>query len=478
MEYVENFNLISEMVGDALGVNVTYDEPEDFDGEGLPNEKAQRFYQLLNEMHMSLFEGSSDTKLSMCVRLLASKSNWNVPGEDPHKHLKEFQVVCSTPLRPEGITEDHIKLRAFPSSLQGAAKDWLYYLESNSVTTWNDLKRVFLESYFPASRAASIRKDICGIRQGNESLAEYRERFKQLVSSYPQHQITEQLLIQYFYEGLLPMDRNILDVVAGGALVDKTPVAAKALIENMSLNSQQFTTRNNYTVQTKGVNDIQVSSSNKALETRIEELTSLVKQMIVSKPQTTKLCDIYTYTEHPTDVCHILQDDSVTQFPQAYAANFFNQSNNQRGYNIPDLSTNKYHPNWRNHLNLRYGNHQPTQQQLVIPLPQPQTTPQVSTSAPSGPSLEDLVKQMAVNNLQFQQQIDSSIQTLQTQIGQLTTSMNAIQQAQGSNQIPAQTVVNPKGLNANVSAISLRSEKISTFWTCMEKQIQADRLSF
>lgn len=31
-------------------------------------------------------------------------------GEDPHKHLKEFQVVCSTPLKPEGITEDHIKL--------------------------------------------------------------------------------------------------------------------------------------------------------------------------------------------------------------------------------------------------------------------------------------------------------------------------------------------------------------------------------
>ena len=52
------------------------------------------------------------------------------------------------------------------------------------------------------------------------------------------------------------MDRNILDAASGGALVDKTPVAAKALIENMSLNSQQFTTRNNSMVQTKGVNDI------------------------------------------------------------------------------------------------------------------------------------------------------------------------------------------------------------------------------
>ncbi|XP_050897500.1 uncharacterized protein LOC127104362 [Lathyrus oleraceus] len=228
------------------------------------------------------------------------------------------------------------------------------------------------------------------------------------------------------------MDRNILNASSDRALGDKTPVAAKALIENMSLNSQQFTTINNSMVQTK-----------------------------VSKPQTTKLCGICTSIEHPTETCPILQDDSVTQLPQACAANFFNQSNNQRGYNIPDLSTNKYHPNWRNHPNLRYGNQQPTQQQLVIPLPQPQTTPQVSTFVPSGPSLEDLVKQMAVNDLQFQQQTNSSIQTLQTQIGQLATSMNAMRQAQGSNQLPAQTIVNPKGLNVNVSAILLRSRKVT-----------------
>src|SRR3954463_8520874 len=59
---------------------------------------------------------------------------------------------------------------------------------------------------------------------------------------------------------------------------------------------------------------------------------------------------------------------------------------------------------------------------------------QVVCSAPSEPSLEDIVKQMAANNLQYQQQVDSTLQTLQTQIGQLATLMNAMQQAQGSNQ--------------------------------------------
>src|SRR3954466_5773676 len=61
---------------------------------------------------------------------------------------------------------------------------------------------------------------------------------------------------------------------------------------------------------------------------------------------------------------------------------------------------------------------------------------QVVCSAPSEPSLEDIVKQMAANNLQYQQQIDSTLQTLQTQIGQLATLLNAMQQAQGSNQQP------------------------------------------
>ncbi|RDX83308.1 hypothetical protein CR513_35789, partial [Mucuna pruriens] len=46
-------------------------------------------------------------------------------GEDPHKHLKEFHVISST-MRLQGILEDYIKMKAFPFSLDGAVKDWLY----------------------------------------------------------------------------------------------------------------------------------------------------------------------------------------------------------------------------------------------------------------------------------------------------------------------------------------------------------------
>nr|KYP40314.1 hypothetical protein KK1_038357 [Cajanus cajan]KYP44200.1 hypothetical protein KK1_034312 [Cajanus cajan] len=94
-------------------------------------------------------------------------------GEDPHKHLKEFHIVCSTMKAPD-VQEDHIYLKAFPHSVEVVSKDWLYYLAPRSITSWDDLKRMFLEKFFPASRTTTIRKDILGIRQlGVESLYEY-----------------------------------------------------------------------------------------------------------------------------------------------------------------------------------------------------------------------------------------------------------------------------------------------------------------
>ena len=84
-------------------------------------------------------------------------------GEDPYHHLKELHVVC-TSMKPTGVTKDQIKLRAFSFSLKDLAK------------TWNEMRKLFLEKYFPASRATNIRKEICGVRQHNgESLHEYWE---------------------------------------------------------------------------------------------------------------------------------------------------------------------------------------------------------------------------------------------------------------------------------------------------------------
>ena len=50
------------------------------------------------------------------------------------------------------------------------------------------------------------------------------------------------------------MDRSMVDVASGGALMDKTPVIARDLIANMAANTQQFGTR--AMVPTRGMNEV------------------------------------------------------------------------------------------------------------------------------------------------------------------------------------------------------------------------------
>ncbi|KAA3457743.1 Copia protein [Gossypium australe] len=58
--------------------------------------------------------------------------------------------------------------------LADQAKDWLYYLPFGSITTSNEMMRLFLEKFFLASKATNIRKDIYGITLfTGETLYEY-----------------------------------------------------------------------------------------------------------------------------------------------------------------------------------------------------------------------------------------------------------------------------------------------------------------
>ena len=67
-----------------------------------------------------------------------------------------------------------------------------------------------------------------GIRQSHrETLSKYWEIFEQLCIQCPHYQIPDQLLIQYFYEGLMPTGRSIIDAANEGALIEKTPEAAR-----------------------------------------------------------------------------------------------------------------------------------------------------------------------------------------------------------------------------------------------------------
>ncbi|KAM1211479.1 hypothetical protein EV2_003314 [Malus domestica] len=63
------------------------------------------------------------------------------------------------------VDGNNLKMKAFPFSLKDKAKDWLYKLAPGTITSWESMKRAFLEKFFPTSRVILLRKQISGIQQ-------------------------------------------------------------------------------------------------------------------------------------------------------------------------------------------------------------------------------------------------------------------------------------------------------------------------
>ena len=62
------------MVSDAHR-HALFEQQDDNHLEESPNEASQRFYNVLANANQPVFEGVTESKLSVCIRLLACKSN-------------------------------------------------------------------------------------------------------------------------------------------------------------------------------------------------------------------------------------------------------------------------------------------------------------------------------------------------------------------------------------------------------------------
>ncbi|CAL9018519.1 unnamed protein product [Prunus brigantina] len=359
--------------------------------------------------------------------------------EDANKHLMEFHVVCSG-MRPANVNEEQVKLRAFPFTLEAKAKEWLYNLPPGSMNTWNQVKQAFLEQYFPATKAASIRKDISAIRpQHGEPFGDYYERFTHLVASCPNHQISEHLLIQYFYEGLCGTDRVMLDAASGGAFMDKTRTNARALLKNIAGNTRQFGGRDE--LPFKKVNEV---STNSSIELQLANLTNLVQQVMVAPKQ---VCGVCSMMGHATDMCPLLMDQGGHE--QANALGGF-QGQQRQKY---DPYSNTYNVGWRDHPHFKWSNQDNGQQFVPNNYNRPPGFSQARPHAPLQP--------------QQQQPPNKAIENLERQMSQLASSMG---QQHQPGRLPSQTVVNPNAEQMNV--VTLRSGKEVFEQPRMQKRIR------
>ncbi|GJY95990.1 hypothetical protein Tco_0512351 [Tanacetum coccineum] len=69
---------------------------------------------------------------------------------DPHDHIREFLAICD--MFKYGETQSEaVKLLIFPLSLCDEAKTWFNELNEDSITPWDQIRRDFINRFFPPS---------------------------------------------------------------------------------------------------------------------------------------------------------------------------------------------------------------------------------------------------------------------------------------------------------------------------------------
>ncbi|KAK9681586.1 hypothetical protein RND81_10G012900 [Saponaria officinalis] len=404
-------------------------------------------------------------------------------------------------MKPDGADDEYLMLRAFPFSLKDAARDWLYYLPPNSMTTWQTMKEVFLAQYFPTSQSSLLKKQISNIEQlDGETMYEYRERFKRICASCPYHGYSQEDLILYFCNSLNQEEARMVNAASGGSIINKTIEEANNLLEELAASSRHFRTKS------RGVHMVkdQPSQRETKLQDQVNSLTNMVKSLIQGK-EGVKDQGCENFDSYNNDYSSCPQNEDDSENVNAVGA-FGGKTHHPTSH---DPFSNTYNPGWRDHPNFRWSNQEeqprprwnnnqngqfgessqfqqnnrqqnprpqfnqsnPNQfnqgsqyhnkQFNQNPPPQPQPPPQKA-----GMSTEDLVLSLA-NSMQtmqgnlttfqamvIQNQNDnkSSITNLERQIGQLSSAIGKLE-ARDSNNLPPVITPNPN----NVCAVSLRN---------------------
>ncbi|KAI5312735.1 hypothetical protein L3X38_041909 [Prunus dulcis] len=410
---------IATFEGLAIHTDLPGSSPSNSESSSDQEEEEMAANELMGDLDIPTIPASpSSILLPTAARNYELKSShlnmlpsfYGLPNEDPLTHIKDiFNVVSSFPLT--GVTEEQLRMRMFPYTLKDKAKYWLNSLKPGSLMTWGAIQKKFLEKYFSTQKTDMLRdKILLFAQQDDESFCEAWERFNGLLNQCPHHGIPLKLQMR-------------------GSYKTKTPEETYELFEEIAMETQHTDTRGKRIAG--GSNDsssVQISK----LEQKLDALLALN-----SRNPLKEVCSICETHDHPTISC---------PFGAAYPEFVQEQAKLVNSYNrgtINDPYSQSYNPGWRNHPNFSWRN---TQNQANPPSLQ---RPQQSSS------LEDIVKQMAINQSNFQQTTQAAISKLEVQLGQIATEI--AQREPGK--WPSQTVINPKNQEAKAVHV-LRSGKI------------------
>ncbi|XP_055960526.1 uncharacterized protein LOC126667263 [Mercurialis annua] len=371
--------------------------------------------------------------------------------EDSLAFIRDFYGIVQT-LPLNNLNEDELRTRCFPHCLKGDARQWLLNQPEGVFLTWEDVYNEFMLRFYSPQKTMDLRAKICNfVQRDPESFHEAWERFKLLLTQCPHHQVPENLLTQFFYDGLNVNCQTLVDTASGGYYGDTTAAELMKTYEKLAMNSRQKAIRG----KRAGIYEI---NSHSDLSAQMADLTKQVKMLVDRDTSNQESCAFCGMFGHNANVCANIGSTP----PNSEEANFMGAFQGRQVKNDPFSNT--YNPGWHNHPNSSWrdqgANRQAPppgfqQQRQVLP-PQQQNIPDRKLSVEEMLSQflatqDTTIKKMDAKIDQLAQSSQASIHKLELQLGQLARTVAEREQGK----LPSNTENNPREV---VMSISLRSE--------------------
>ncbi|KAL6322464.1 hypothetical protein AAG906_008119 [Vitis piasezkii] len=294
-------------------------------------------------------------------------------NENPYSHIKEFEDIVSI-FQEANTPLEIFRMKLFPLSLKDKAKTWLNSLRPYSIRNWGDLQSVFLQKFFPTHRTSALKKEISNFKaMEDEKFFACWERFRDIVATCPHHGFDNWMLVSYFYEGMSPPMKQLLETMCGGDFMNKNPDEAFQFLDYVAkvfrswdepIVKEPSRDRTMNRARASGVytlpEGLDVQAKLATIMRRLDDLEAKgVQEVQIVNEGVTQLCLICKSMEHGMQSCPTLPVVQDMFMEQANALRTYKHYSSNSPY------SNTYNSGWRNHPNLswRGGNNGQFQQQ-------------------------------------------------------------------------------------------------------------------
>ncbi|GJS92564.1 reverse transcriptase domain-containing protein [Tanacetum coccineum] len=260
---------------------------------------------------------------------------------DPHDHIREFLAICD--MFKYGETQSEaVKLLIFPFSLCNEAKTWFNELNEESITSWEQMRRAFINRFFPPSLFNRILLEIKNFSQlVCESLTDAWLRLKNMLRKCHGHGLTKGTVIQIFYHGLDELTQGILDITAGGIFLYKTLNQAFQFLDDKVIFEHDWPIKSKNEHHQKSVAFADRSNSNKDIYQSRKKLKAMDSQIINLNKELQDTRNKYNELKEGNASKNHLNDD--TPMCECHEANYIQSEGNKNRNSHNSFSHQSHH---------------------------------------------------------------------------------------------------------------------------------------